>query len=424
MLTRVKKWSWLKAWAMNVAKRRGRRKAIVALARRLAVIMHRMWSDGTEFRWTRRKHAGGRLTAAEICAIEGDQSSACRWKDVLRGTMDEVSSLGSCVGRAIAIRTRRQIGPPHSTDPMLGAAKSRSRREARPAKDVKRRQSRKVRKRLTSTRRIEKKAGTQKASAEQVAKDIRRATRKQYGAEEKIRIVLDGLRGEESIAALCRREGIAESLYYNWSKEFLEAGKKRLAGDTARAATSDEVKAAAPRDPRSEGGRRRAGAGTASAQKKHDRGWGRRRMRYPASEKLEIIRLVEQSHLPARRTLEKLGIPRATFHRWYDRFLTGGVEALEDRRPWPKRVWNRIPEAVRERIIELGSEQAGAVAARTGGDVHRRRKLFCLRGFGLSPAQGPRPDHQPGLHRHQGRRRVQGQDDGSRTSSGRPTSPI
>jgi transposase len=89
---------------------------------------------------------------------------------------------------------------------------------------------------------MRQKAGTQKASAEQVVKDIRRATRKQYGAEEKIRIVLEGLRGEESIAALCRREGIAESLYYSWSKEFLEAGKKRLAGDTARAATSDEVK--------------------------------------------------------------------------------------------------------------------------------------------------------------------------------------
>jgi transposase len=90
---------------------------------------------------------------------------------------------------------------------------------------------------------MRQKAGTQKAPAEQVVKDIRRATRKQHGAEEKIRIVLEGLRGEESIAALCRREGIAESLYYNWSKEFLEAGKKRLAGDTARAATSDEVKA-------------------------------------------------------------------------------------------------------------------------------------------------------------------------------------
>jgi transposase len=71
-------------------------------------------------------------------------------------------------------------------------------------------------------------------SSEEVVKDIRRATRKRYSAEEKIRIVLDGLRGEHSIAELCRREGIAEGLYYSWSKEFLEAGKRRLAGDTAR----------------------------------------------------------------------------------------------------------------------------------------------------------------------------------------------
>ena len=81
-----------------------------------------------------------------------------------------------------------------------------------------------------------------KAPAEQVMRDIRRAARKRHSAEDKIRIVLEGLRGEDSIAALCRREGIAESLYYAWSKEFLEAGKRRLAGDTARAATTDEVK--------------------------------------------------------------------------------------------------------------------------------------------------------------------------------------
>ena len=88
-------------------------------------------------------------------------------------------------------------------------------------------------------------AGTAAATspAERVVRDIRRATRKQHSAEEKIRVVLEGLRGEDSIAALCRREGIAESLYYAWSKEFLEAGKRRLAGDTARAATTDEVKA-------------------------------------------------------------------------------------------------------------------------------------------------------------------------------------
>jgi transposase len=81
-----------------------------------------------------------------------------------------------------------------------------------------------------------------KPSAEKVIKDIRRVTRKQYGAEEKVRIVLDGLRGEENISELCRREGIAASMYYGWSKEFLEAGKRRLAGDTARAAAPGEVK--------------------------------------------------------------------------------------------------------------------------------------------------------------------------------------
>src|SRR6476619_2337970 len=82
-----------------------------------------------------------------------------------------------------------------------------------------------------------------KEPAEKVVQDVRRATRKHYSAEEKIRIVLEGLRGEDSIAEVCRREGIVQNLYYyRWSKEFLEAGKKRLAGDTARAATSDEVK--------------------------------------------------------------------------------------------------------------------------------------------------------------------------------------
>ncbi|WP_097136854.1 IS3 family transposase [Rhizobium subbaraonis] len=200
---------------------------------------------------------------------------------------------------------------------------------------------------------MRQKSGTGKAPAEQVIKDIRRATRKQYSAEEKIRIVLEGLRGEESIAALCRREGIAESLYYTWSKEFLEAGKKRLAGDTARAATSDEVKVLRKEARDLKEVVAEQALELRILKKKHDCGWGRRRMRYPASEKLEIIRLVEQSHLSARRTLQKLGIPRSTFNRWYDRFLAGGVDALEDRRPRPNRVWNRIPEEKRDQIIEL-----------------------------------------------------------------------
>ena len=89
---------------------------------------------------------------------------------------------------------------------------------------------------------MKQKSGPAKAPAEQVLKDIRRQTRRHYSAEDKIRIVLEGLRGEENISELCRREGIAASMYYGWSKEFLEAGKRRLAGDTARAATSGEVK--------------------------------------------------------------------------------------------------------------------------------------------------------------------------------------
>ena len=89
---------------------------------------------------------------------------------------------------------------------------------------------------------MRQKSGPTKARAEQVVRDIRRATRRHFSAEDKIRIVLEGLRGEDSVAELCRREGIVQNLYYRWSKDFLEAGKKRLAGDTARAATTDEVK--------------------------------------------------------------------------------------------------------------------------------------------------------------------------------------
>ena len=83
-------------------------------------------------------------------------------------------------------------------------------------------------------------SGKRRSHGEKVVKDIRRATRRQYSAEEKIRIVLDGLKGEDTIAELCRREGISQGVYYKWSKDFLEAGKRRLAGDTARAATTDE----------------------------------------------------------------------------------------------------------------------------------------------------------------------------------------
>lgn len=121
--------------------------------------------------------------------------------------------------------------------------------------------------------------------------------------------MLDGLRGEDSLTELCRREGISQGIYYKWSKDFMEAGKRRLAGDTARAANTDEVK-----ELRREARDLKEVVAEQTLElrllkKKHVRRWGRPRMRYPASEKLEIIRLVEESHLSARRTLAKLGIP-------------------------------------------------------------------------------------------------------------------
>lgn len=80
-------------------------------------------------------------------------------------------------------------------------------------------------------------------------------------------------------------------------------------------------------------------------------------MRYPAEEKLEIIKLVEQSNIPAKQALDRLGIPRTTFYRWYDKYQQGGAEALEDKAPMPARVWNRIPDDVREQILDLALEQ-------------------------------------------------------------------
>jgi putative transposase len=111
-------------------------------------------------------------------------------------------------------------------------------------------------------------------------------------------------------------------------------------------------------------------------------------MRYPASEKAEIIDLVEQSHLPAKRTLDKLGVPRSTFYRWYDRYCEGGPEALADHRSRPDRVWNRIPDDVRRQIIDLALELPELSPREFGRAVHRREKVLCLGGFGLSAVEG------------------------------------
>ncbi len=108
-------------------------------------------------------------------------------------------------------------------------------------------------------------------------------------------------------------------------------------------------------------------------------------MRYPASEKLEIIRLVEQSHLPVRRTLAQIGVPPATFYRWYDLYQTGGPEALEDRSPKPDRVWNRIPDEVRGQIVQLALDEPELspreLAVRLAGDTAREATSTEVKGL-------------------------------------------
>ena len=161
---------------------------------------------------------------------------------------------------------------------------------------------------------------------------------------------------------------------------------------TTRAATSDEVK-----DLRREASALKEVVAELTLEnrllkKKRDRGWGRRGIRYSASEKAEIIRLVGQSALPVKRTLEKLGIPRATFYRWYDLYQSGGPEALDDRSPRPDRFWNRIPDDIREGIVQLALDEPALSPRELAVRFTDTKKCFVSEALGLPPAQGARPD--------------------------------
>ena len=185
----------------------------------------------------------------------------------------------------------------------------------------------------------------EKKSVEASVRAVRRATRKKYTAEEKIRIVLEGLRGESTIVELCRKEGIHPNLYYKWSKEFLEAGKLRLLGDTQREASAQAGGGGA--DAEEPGAQKKlAGKGSAVG----------RMMRRSQEEKREIIHLVEHSELPMKRTLDELNVARSTFYRWYQKYQQEGEDGLIDRRPNPRQFWNHIPRAVREQVVQLALE--------------------------------------------------------------------
>ncbi len=189
-----------------------------------------------------------------------------------------------------------------------------------------------------------------------IIKDIQRQTRRQYTAEEKIRIVLEGLQGEQSVAEICRREGLNTNIYYRWSKEFLEAGKKRLAGDTTREATAPEVQSI-----KSENEALKQLVAELSLEnrglKKALRPTTNPDHHMTQSEKMEIISLAEQSPLSVKATLRELGINRATFYSCYKRYLTDGYDGLGDQPCRRIGVWNQLPITEKGRVVELALER-------------------------------------------------------------------
>ena len=132
-------------------------------------------------------------------------------------------------------------------------------------------------------------------------------------------------------------------------------------------------------------------------------------MRYPASEKLEIIRLVEESHLSARLTLAKLGIPRTTFYRWYDRFLQRGEAGLQDQSPRPKHVWNRIPDAVRRKVVKLALKETELSPRELAVTFTDRESYFVSEASTYRILKAHDLITSPAFHRHQGGERVQRQ---------------
>src|SRR5215467_6447082 len=201
------------------------------------------------------------------------------------------------------------------------------------------------------------KSGPVKEPAEQVVREIRRATRRQFSAEEKDphRPFGSARRGQHRRTVPPRGDRPEPLLSL---VEGISGGRQEAPGRRYGASGNlRRSQGAAPGGQCAQGGGGRADAREPAAEKKRDRGWGGRRMRYRAAEKLEIIRLVEQSPLPVRYTLVKLGIPRATFYRWHDRYSRCGPEALNDRRPRPDRIWNRIPDVVRDNVIQLALDQ-------------------------------------------------------------------
>ena len=147
-------------------------------------------------------------------------------------------------------------------------------------------------------------------------------------------------------------------------------------------------------------------------------------MRYSPSEKFEIIELVQQSSLSIPRTLAPIGIPRSTFYDWYSRYQEGGIEALLDDKPRPRRIWNKIPDKIETAIVNLALEEPDLSPRELAVNFTEHEGQLCVRSHRLSALEGPWPDHEPGLHPDEGGRFASPIRRPPQTSFGRPTSRI
>jgi transposase InsO family protein len=196
-----------------------------------------------------------------------------------------------------------------------------------------------------------------KVSIDAKIRKIKRKTRRQYTAEEKIWIVLEGLRSDIPIAELCRRESINQNLYYRWSKEFLEAGKQRLTGNTQRQAGSEEVKGL-----RQENEQLKQLVAELALKNKVLK---KVRLAWRICGTYDALLAIGEDGVhpsggtfkPAiRKTLKELDLHKSTFYDWYHKFQEEGFNGLEDKKPGPRQFWNRIPKSIRVQVVDLALE--------------------------------------------------------------------
>ncbi|WP_449032230.1 IS3 family transposase [Prevotella histicola] len=198
------------------------------------------------------------------------------------------------------------------------------------------------------------------SSSASLLKDIRRNTKRIFTSEQKVLIVMEGIRGEHSIAELCRKYGISDSTYYKWNKDFIEAGKARLDGDTIREATSDEVKELRQENIRLKEALAdlvvRYDVGKKKLETHRISPMHESYIRYSAEEKESIILTIKRSELSIVQALKRLGIPRRTFYNWYKKYAIGGLNALRATHCRAPTTWNRIPDNIRQIVVELSLE--------------------------------------------------------------------